>query len=148
MHCEIGGTHGPLGYIRELGAMRLLHWVILVALLCLRFHNARYIRLKSLTKPLPNPTQFTGPNTALTCITGLNELNFLSVDAWTMMINELNFLSMDAWTMVINELNFLSMDAWTMVINELNFLSMDAWTMVINELNFLSMDAWTMVMAI
>ena len=48
MHCEIGGTQGPLGYVSALGATRLVHWLILVAPSCLRSHNARYIMLKSL----------------------------------------------------------------------------------------------------
>ena len=48
MHCEIGGTQGPLGYANALGATRLVHWLILVAPSCLRSHNARYIMLKSL----------------------------------------------------------------------------------------------------
>ena len=48
MHCEIGGTQGPLGYVNALGATRLVHWLILVAPSCLRSHNARYIMLKSL----------------------------------------------------------------------------------------------------
>ena len=48
MHCEIGGTQGPLGYVSALGAMRLVHWLILVAPSCLRSHNAQYIMLKSL----------------------------------------------------------------------------------------------------
>ena len=48
MHCEIGGTRGPLGYVSALGATRLVHWLILVAPSCLRSHNARYIMLKSL----------------------------------------------------------------------------------------------------
>ena len=51
MHCEIGGTQGPLGYVSALGATRLVHWLILVAPSCLRSHNARYIMLKSLNKP-------------------------------------------------------------------------------------------------
>ena len=50
MHCEIGGTQGPLGYVSALGATRLVHWLILVAPSCLRSHNARYIMLKSLIK--------------------------------------------------------------------------------------------------
>ena len=49
MHCEIGGTQGPLGYVSALGATRLVHWLILVASSCLRSHNARYIMLKSLS---------------------------------------------------------------------------------------------------
>ena len=49
MHCEIGGTQGPLGYVSALGATRLVHWLILVAPSCLRSHNARYIMLKSLS---------------------------------------------------------------------------------------------------
>ena len=48
MHCEIGGTQGPLGYVSALGATRLVPWLILVAPSCLRSHNARYIMLKSL----------------------------------------------------------------------------------------------------
>ena len=48
MHCEIGGTQGPLGYVSALGATRLVHWLILVAPSCLRSHNAQYIMLKSL----------------------------------------------------------------------------------------------------
>ena len=48
MHCEIGGTQGPLGYVNALCATRLVHWLILVAPSCLRSHNARYIMLKSL----------------------------------------------------------------------------------------------------
>ena len=51
MHCEIGGTQGPLGYVSALGAIRLVHWLILVAPSCLRSHNARYIMLKSLSNP-------------------------------------------------------------------------------------------------
>ena len=47
MHCEIGGTKGPLGSVNALGATRLVHWRIRVALECLRSHNARYIMLKS-----------------------------------------------------------------------------------------------------
>ena len=50
MHCKIGGTQGPLGYVNALGATRLVHWLILVAPSCLRSHNARYIMLKSLIK--------------------------------------------------------------------------------------------------
>ena len=53
MHCEIGGTQGPLGYVSALGATRLVHWLILVAPSCLRSHNARYIMLKSLIQTLP-----------------------------------------------------------------------------------------------
>ena len=49
MHCEIGGAQGPLGFVSALGATRLVHWLILVAPLCLRSHNARYIMLKSLS---------------------------------------------------------------------------------------------------
>ena len=49
MHCEIGATQGPLGYVNALGATRLVHWLILVAPSCLRSHNARYIMLKSLS---------------------------------------------------------------------------------------------------
>ena len=52
MHCEIGGTQGPLGYVSALGATRLVHWLILVAPSCLRSHNARYIMLKSLNTAL------------------------------------------------------------------------------------------------
>ena len=48
MHCEIGDTQGPLGYVSALGATRLVHWLILVAPSCLRSHNAQYIMLKSL----------------------------------------------------------------------------------------------------
>ena len=48
MHCEIGGTQGPLGYVSALGATRLVHWLILVPPSCLGSHNARYIMLKSL----------------------------------------------------------------------------------------------------
>ena len=48
VHCEIGGTQGPLGYVNALGATRLVHWLILVAPSCLRSHNTRYIMLKSL----------------------------------------------------------------------------------------------------
>ena len=50
MHCEIGGTQGPLEYLNALGATRLVHWLILVAPSCLRSHNARYIMLKSLNR--------------------------------------------------------------------------------------------------
>ena len=39
MHCEIGGTQGPLGYVSALVA----------APSCLRSHNARYTMLKSLS---------------------------------------------------------------------------------------------------
>ena len=52
MHCEIGGTQGPLRYVRALGATRLVHWLILVSASCLWSHNARYIMLKSLSNDI------------------------------------------------------------------------------------------------
>ena len=61
MHCEIGGTQGPFGYVSALGATRLVHWLILVAPSCLRSHNARYIMLKSLSNRMPY-TVFTTDN--------------------------------------------------------------------------------------
>ena len=48
VHCEIGCTQGPLGYVSALSAACLVHWLILVAPWCLRSHDARYIMLKSL----------------------------------------------------------------------------------------------------
>ena len=50
VHCAIGGTQGPLGYVSALGARRLVHWLILMTPSCLRSHNACYIMLKSLNK--------------------------------------------------------------------------------------------------
>ena len=49
VHCEIGGTQGPLGFVSALGAMHLMHCLVLVAPSYLRSHNARYIMLKSLS---------------------------------------------------------------------------------------------------
>ena len=41
-------TQGPPGYVSALDTSRLAYWLILVTLLCLQSHNARYIMLKSL----------------------------------------------------------------------------------------------------
>ena len=51
MHCEIGGTQGPLRYVSALGATRLVHWQILVAPSC-QSYKAHYIMLKSLRNTL------------------------------------------------------------------------------------------------
>ena len=58
MHCEIGGTQGPLGYFNALGATRLVHWLILVTTSCLRSHNVRYIMLQSLIIYMHSPSWY------------------------------------------------------------------------------------------
>ena len=56
---DVACTQGPLGYVSALGAMRLVHWLILIAPSCLRSHNARYIMLKSLSNVYFNISQDT-----------------------------------------------------------------------------------------
>ena len=102
MHCEIGGTKGPLGYVSALGATRLVHWLILVAPSCLRSHNARYIMLKSLRGTAPSshwrisaphtPTyQFTSTN-PVTKHTLHTYLNARHEDTWHRHLNSATIL--------------------------------------------------------
>ena len=48
MLSEIGGTQGLFKYVSALVAMRLMHWLILIAPSCLWPYNAQYIMLKYL----------------------------------------------------------------------------------------------------
>ena len=84
MHCEVGSTQGPLGYV----STRRVHWRIRVAPECLRSHNTRtsclnlittsikwfsYITKPKFASEIPKRTMAKWQWNAQDCATGLQD---------------------------------------------------------------------------